>query len=106
MLTRLVAAAAALDANDETTMTLPLLLKVVIMCTTSRDMSVQEVMHLLLQSSGVVHNLEFVRASTQFTDVEVVAGSTRRLAVRRDLLCAYAVRHEDDAWGRGRPDEE
>ena len=106
MLTRLVAAAAALDANDETTMTLPLLLKVVIMCTTSRDMSVQEVMHLLLQSSGVVHNLEFVRASTQCTDVEVVAGSTRRLAVRRDLLHAYAARHEDDVCARGHPDDE
>ena len=66
-------------------------------------MGVQEVMHLLLQSSSVMHNLEFVRASSQCTDVEVVAGGTRRLAVRRNLLHAYAARHEDDVWAWGRP---
>ena len=107
MLTWLVSATAALDANDETRMTLPQILrKMVTMCTKRRDMEVQEVMHLPLQSSSVVHNLEFVRASTQCTDVEVVAGSMRRRAVRRDLLHAYAARHEDDAWVRGRPHEE
>ena len=102
-----MSATAALDVNDDAWMTLPHILhKVVMMCTTRRDMGVKEVMYLLLQSRGVVHNLEFVRAGTQGTDVEVVAGSTRRLAVRRDLLHAYAARHEDDAWVRGRPHEE
>ena len=76
------------------------------MCTTRTDMGVQEVMHLLLQSRSVVHHLEFVRPSTQCTDVEMVAGGTRRLAVRRDLLHAHAARHQDDAWARGHPDEE
>ncbi|CAN0561365.1 unnamed protein product, partial [Laminaria digitata] len=68
-------------------------------------MGVQEVMHLLLQSSSVMHNLEFIRASTQCTDVEVVADGTRRLAVKRDLLPAYAARRDDDAWCRGKPEE-
>ena len=102
-----MSAAAALEANDDTRMMLPQILrKVVMMCTTRRDMGVKEVMYLLLQSRGVVHNLEFVRAGTQGTDVEVVAGSTRRLAVRRDLLHAYAARHEDDVCARGHPDDE
>ncbi|CAM9801951.1 unnamed protein product, partial [Laminaria digitata] len=64
MLTRLVAAAAAQADDDATRMTLPQILRrVLMMCTTRRDMGVQEVMHLLLQSSSVINNFEFIRVS-------------------------------------------
>ena len=37
------------------------------------------------RSQSVVYNVAFVRASKQFTDIEVTAAETGRLAVRRDL---------------------
>ena len=79
--------------------------KVMIKCPTRRDMCVQEVMHLLLQVPSVDHDLEFVRARSETTSVELVeAGANGGLVGRRDLLQAYARRMH--AWAltaSGRP---
>lgn len=64
MLTRLVAAA----ADDESDMRLTLremMRKVMMKCTTRRDMGVQEVMHLLLQVPSVDHDLELCGRSAR-----------------------------------------
>ena len=92
MLTRLVAAAAD-DQSDMRPTMREMMRKVMIKCPTRRDMCVQEVMHLLLQVPSVDHDLEFVRARSETTSVELVdAGANGGLVGRQ-----YARRMQDDA---------
>ena len=106
MLTRLRPAAS--DGQSDMRPTLRDMMRNVTMkCTTRRDMGVQEVMHLLLQVPSVDHDLEFLRARSETISIELVDdGANGGLVGRRDLLQAYALRMQDDAWAltaSGRP---
>ncbi|CAM9386991.1 unnamed protein product, partial [Ectocarpus sp. 8 AP-2014] len=110
-LATLVRHAATLDADDDDRLTLPSIMrKVLNMATTRRDMGVQEVQHLNLQTCNVLHNVEYVRAYTEQTSVEVEsAGADGGLRPVRDLLLAYSRRMDQDAWvpiHGGRPQQD
>ncbi|CAN0170751.1 unnamed protein product [Scytosiphon promiscuus] len=108
LLTFLVRRSSEQDASEEERLELPAILRRVLMkATTRRDMGVQEVQHLNLETSLVLTDVEFVRASTQNTVVEVRRregeGGT---APVRDLLVAYSTRMDESSWtvdGGGRP---
>ncbi|CAN0290285.1 unnamed protein product, partial [Scytosiphon promiscuus] len=107
-LTTLIAAASSIEPGDEARQTVPQMMKrVLMMATTRRDMGVQEVVHLDLQVCSVLNNIEFVRAATQNTSVEVQrADAAGGVTSVRDLLVAYSHRMEESAWavdGGGRP---
>jgi len=108
MLTTLVHGAAEQPLDDPERLTLPQILRRIVNCaTTRRDMGVQEVMHMNLQIPMVFNNVEFVRAATQNTDVEVQRGAPDGgLRPVRGLLEAYARRMDQGEWapqGRERP---
>lgn len=108
MLITLVHDAAEQVPDSPERLSLPQILRKIMNCaTTRRDMGVQEVMHMNLQIPMVLNNVEFVRAATQNTDVEVERGAPEGgLRPVRGLLEAYARRMEETAWapqGRDRP---
>ena len=92
MLITLVNEAAELPLDGDERLSLPQIMRKVMNCaTTRRDMGVQEVMHMNLQMPMVLNNVEFVRAATQNTDVEVRRGAPEGgLRPVRGLLEAYA----------------
>ena len=111
LLTSLVQEASGLDDSDEQRMELPAILRRVLMMAASRrDMGVQEVGHVKLELSQVLTNVEFIRASSQNTTVEVQRqGADGGLAPVRGLLVAYARRLEPNSWvvrGADRPHDE
>ena len=67
-------------------------------------MSAQEVLHLILQSGDITHNLEFVRTSMQCTDVEWITAGTGKLAAGLGVFHVYASGMEKNAWHERRPD--
>eukprot|EP00752_Nemacystus_decipiens_P018636 g16710.t1 len=97
-----------LDPGDDgRQMVSQMMRRVLMMATTRRDMGVQEVMHMDLQLSNVLNNVEFVRASSQMMSVELQhAEPAGGVTSVRDLLVAYSQRMEVSSWadnGGGRP---
>ncbi|CAB1108166.1 unnamed protein product [Ectocarpus sp. CCAP 1310/34] len=108
MLLTLVRDAADQLPDGPERLSLPQIMRKIINCaTTRRDMGFQEVMHMNLQIPMVFKNVEFVRAATQNTDVEVERGAPEGgLRPVQGLLEAYARRMEESEWapeGRNRP---
>lgn len=100
LLAQLVRESERMDEGDENRLSLVQILRRVLQtCTTRRDMGAQEVMHLLMQTASVYHDLEFVRASTVLNSHEVV-GNAEGSGLRRqaNLLEGYARRADMTAW--------
>lgn len=75
MLTRLVSASVKVDEESQDRLSLLLVLRRTLQtCITRRDMGTWEVIHLVLHTPSVHHDLEFAIASTQSTSQEVVGG--------------------------------
>ncbi|CAN0437320.1 unnamed protein product, partial [Pylaiella littoralis] len=110
-LTTLVRHAASLEGENDARLTLPSILRRAFnTATTRRDMGVQEVQHLNLQTCSVLNDVEYVRANTEDTSVEVQRGrGGGGLAPVRGLIQAYSVRLESAPWaadGGGRPPQD
>ena len=101
LLARLVRESAGMDEGDDNRLSLQQILRRVLQtCTTRRDMGAQEVMHLLMQTPSVHHNLEFVITSTVVNNTEVVANNAGGLWRRAALLEGYARRSTRATWVR------
>lgn len=85
MLTRLVDAAAD-DQSDMRPTVHETMRKVMMNCTTRKGVSVQEVIHLLLQMTSGDHDLELVRESSENISLELLEAVTNgSLVGRRNL---------------------
>ncbi|CAM9191521.1 unnamed protein product, partial [Pylaiella littoralis] len=103
LLTRLVRESGELEEGDENRLSLRQILRRVMQtCTTRRDMGAQEMMHLLMQTPSVNHDLEFVTASATAATSEVVATEAGGLRRVSDLIDGYAKRCDPATWARAR----